>query len=103
MRNRLLLPLLIVISQSINGCAVTGQTVNERRHGNIVLIDKRIESDASRKLKADDEIENNCHVNVAAYNGTALVTGEALTPRLRNKIISIVRTIPDIKQIHNVP
>lgn len=101
MRNHLLLPLLIVISQSINGCAITGKTVNERRHGNAVLTDKRIESDASRKLKADDEIENDCHVNVAAYDGIALVTGEAPTPRLRNKIISIVRTISDIKQVHN--
>jgi osmotically-inducible protein OsmY len=101
MKNHLLLSLLLVIGLSVNGCATTGKPINERRHGDIVLMDQRIETDAAQALKTDDEIEENCHVNVTAYNGMALVTGEAPSMGLRNKIITIVRTIPNIKQIHN--
>ncbi|WAK02727.1 BON domain-containing protein [Methylobacter sp. YRD-M1] len=101
MKNHLLLSLLLVIGLSVNGCATTGKPINERRHGDIVLMDQSIEANASQALKADNEIEENCHVNVTAYNGMALVTGEAPSAGLRSKIIAIVRTIPNIKQIHN--
>lgn len=101
MKNYLLLPLLLVISLLTIGCATTGGVINERRHGDVVLMDKGIETHASRALKADDEIEDSCHVNVTAYNGMALVTGEAPSARLRNKIIAIIRTVPGIKQVHN--
>lgn len=92
---------LLVISLLMNGCAVTGPSIHERRRSDIVSMDRLIETRASRELRTDDEIKENCHVNVTAYNGMVLVTGEAPSPHLRDKIIAIVRTIPHIKQIHN--
>jgi osmotically-inducible protein OsmY len=38
---------------------------------------------------------------VTAYNGAVLVTGETPNEELRNKIISTIQVIPDVKLIHN--
>ncbi|WP_027159070.1 BON domain-containing protein [Methylobacter luteus] len=101
MKNHLLLSLLLFIGLLVSGCATTGKSFGERRHSDAVLMDQLIETNAFRELRADDEIEENCHVNVTAYNGMALVTGEAPSAGLLNKIIALVRTVPYIKQIHN--
>ena len=52
-------------------------------------------------MNAADDIQATCHVNVKAYNGLTLVTGEAPNTDLRNKIIAIVRIIPHVKSVHN--
>ena len=81
---------------------ITGLSLlHDRRTSSAILTDEGIEISASIELNSDENIRSQCHFNVTAYNGTVLVTGEAPTEHLRNKIISIVRIIPDVKLIHN--
>jgi len=101
MKKQLLLPALLAIGLLCVGCATSSGKINERREHDAVLIDKVIERNASHDLNADDDIQKACHVNVNAYNGMALVTGEAPSAQLRNKIIAIVRVIPHVKRVHN--
>ena len=75
--------------------------LHERRNSNAILLDVRIEINAGIELNSYDKTRNECHFNVTSYNGTVLVTGEAPTEILRNKIISIVRKIPGVKLVHN--
>ncbi len=81
---------------------VTGLSLlHDRRTSGVILSDESTEISASIKLNSNENIRNKCHFNVTSYNGTVLVSGEAPTERLRDKIISIVRVIPDVKLIHN--
>lgn len=84
------------------GAEVTGlSALHDRRTSKALLNDERIEINAGIELNSYDETRRKCHFNVTAYNGTVLVTGEAPTEKLRQKIISIVRTIPGVKLVHN--
>jgi len=84
------------------GAEITGLSLlHDRRTSSAIFTDEGIEISASIELNSDENIRSQCHFNVTSYNGTVLITGEAPTEQLRNKIISIVRVIPDVKLIHN--
>ncbi|MDD5320592.1 MAG: BON domain-containing protein [Methylococcales bacterium] len=109
MKKRFLLPLL-VNSLLVGGCStvatddgeITEQSLlHERRTRDAIIIDKRIETEAYDELNADDELLNQCHFTVTAYNGAVLVTGETPNEELRKKIITTVQVIPGVKLIHN--
>ncbi len=100
----------LLISALLSGCStimmgsaeVTGlSALHDRRTSKALLIDERIEVTAGVELNSQEDTRSACHFNVTSYNGTVLVTGEAPTARLRNKIISIIRTIPGVKLVHN--
>jgi len=104
------LPLLLLNSLLIGACstvATDGMDITEqsllqgRLTREAILTDKEIESDAYSELNSDDELLNQCHITVTAYNGAVLVTGEAPNEELRDKIISTVQGIPNVKMIHN--
>jgi len=101
---------LILINLSLISCSsittglaeVTGLSFfHDRRSSEVQLKDERIEINAGIELNSHDDTRSQCHFNVTSYNGTVLVTGEAPTDALRNKIISIVRTIKGVKSVHN--
>ena len=109
MKNLFLL-LLLFNSLLIAGCStvasnreeITGQSQpQDRRTREAILIDKEIETEAYSELNSDDDLLNQCHFTVTAYNGAVLVTGEAPNEELEKKIISTVQDIPDVKLVHN--
>ncbi len=75
--------------------------LHDRRTSEALLRDEKIEIDAGIALNADDEIRDKTHINVTAYNGIVLVTGEAPDEALHTKIINLIRTIPGVKVVHN--
>ncbi len=101
---------LIILSSVLTGCSalmtgfaeITGLSfLHDRRTSAMQLKDERIEINAGIELNSFDDIRNKCHFNVTAYNGIVLITGEAPTETLRQKIVSIVRTIKGVKLVHN--
>lgn len=84
------------------GAEATGLSLlHDRRTSEALLIDERIEINAGLELNAHDEIRDRCHFNVTAYNGKLLLTGEAPTKELRDKIINIIRVLSGVKLVHN--
>ncbi len=109
MKRFLLLPLL-VHSLLIGGCAtittggaeLTGLSLfNDRRSRDAILTDEAIEDNAAAKLNANYDLRDKCHFNITAYNGIVLVTGEAPKEEFRDRIIAIVRIIPNVKLVHD--
>jgi osmotically-inducible protein OsmY len=107
---KLFLLLLLLNSLLIEGCStvasnreeITGQSLSQdRRTREAILIDKEIETEAYSELNSDEDLLNQCHFTVTAYNGAVLVTGEASNEELEKKIISTVQDISDVKLIHN--
>ncbi len=102
--------LALLFSTLLSGCStmltgvaeITGLSLlHDRRTSAMILKDERIEINAGIELNSHDDTRSQCHFNVTSYNGTVLVTGEAPTEALRNRVISIVRTIKGVKLIHN--
>ena len=107
---KLLLPIALLNFLLMTGCTsvalnteeITEQTLlQERRNRETILIDKGIEAEAYSELNSEEDILNQCHVTITAYNGAALITGESPNEELKKKIISIVQVIPNVKLIHD--
>jgi osmotically-inducible protein OsmY len=82
--------------------AITGQSLlHDRRTREAILIDNDIETETYSELNSDDDLRNQCHFTITAYNGAVLVTGEAPNEELRKKIISIVQVVPNVRLIHD--
>ncbi len=105
---KVLLPILfssLVSSCSFiatSGAEVTGLSLlHDRRNSDVLVIDEAIELQSSVVLNADVDIRKCCHFNVTSYNGRVLVTGEASSQAMKDKIIRLVRPIRGIKQVYN--
>jgi osmotically-inducible protein OsmY len=107
---KLFLLLLLLNSLLIDGCStvatdreeITEQPLtHDRRTREAQMIDKDIETEAYSELNSDDDILNQCHFTITAYNGAVLVTGEAPNEELGKKIIATVQVIPNVRLIHD--
>ena len=75
--------------------------LKDRRTREVIEVDKEIETEAYSELNSDDDLLNQCHITITAYNGAVLVTGEVPSEELRKKIISTVQIVPNIKLLHD--
>lgn len=94
----------------LTGCSTIGQSLAEltglsflhdRRDSGVIALDERIEDSAIIELHALEDVKNRAHFNVTSYNGKVLVTGEAETDEIREKIIANIRIISGVKLVHN--
>jgi osmotically-inducible protein OsmY len=73
----------------------------DRRSPEVIATDKAIEQTAHEELSDDSELLARSHIVINAYNSLALVTGEVASEELKNKIIEIVRVIPNVKMVRD--
>ena len=102
--------LIFFISFIVSGCSfmatsgaeVTGLALlHDRRDGTTLFSDVGIEMEADIERNTHEDLRTFTHVNVTAYNGKVLLTGEAKTRQLRDKVVNIVRVISGVKMVHN--
>jgi osmotically-inducible protein OsmY len=102
-----LIPLLTVIFVAgcapavIGGVAGSAAVLHDTRTTGTVVEDEAIELKAARAIFNDKELFSRCHVNVTSYNMNVLVTGEAPTESLKQKVIHIVRNTPKVKRVYD--
>ncbi len=104
-------PLLIVCLSAalIQGCAATvvggaavgASALHDRRSTGTVIDDETIELTALKRLYSDQELRKNTHINATSYNYVLLLTGEAPTEELRNRVETGLRTIKGVRRVHN--
>ena len=83
------------------GTAVGISVVHDRRTAGTVLDDEGVELKALQFLFQDKELRDQTHINVTSYNLQVLVTGEAPTRELMDRIIDLVRRIPKVRKVYN--
>lgn len=87
---------------AVTTAEVTGLSLlHERRESSRILLDEKVELNASLKLNLNNPIRNQCHWNVTAYNGRVLITGEAPTQPLRQQIVNIVQALEGVTAVYN--
>jgi osmotically-inducible protein OsmY len=101
---------LFFMSLLMNGCTtigvgtaeITGVSLfHDRRSASSLLTDEKIENDAQITLNLDSDIRANSHINVTAYNGKVLLTGETTTQALISHINSTVQALSDVRLVQN--
>ena len=100
----LLLPLIVLqgcATAVITGAATGASIAHDRRTTGSVIDDQGIEFKAVSAIYRNKAIYDQSHVNITSYNGTVLITGEALTEQLKQQIYELVRVIPKVRTIHN--
>ena len=101
-----------LISLLLSGCAAvvigagvaagaTATVAHDRRTTGVFIEDGTIEQKALKGFSADVEIKESSHINVTSYNMVVLVTGEAPSEDIRNRIVNIVREIPEVTHVYN--
>jgi len=99
-----LLFLMLTACSSIgnNLAEITGLSfLHDRRDGAAITADERIEDSAIIALRQLDDVKEKSHFNITSYNAKVLITGEAETEEIREKIISNVRIISGVKLVHD--
>jgi len=88
----------------IGGGAAGGAILlHERRTTGTVWEDQTIEWKAATAIAKDPQLSDpeRANVSVTSYNKTVLLSGEVVTPELRQHAAEIVRYIPEVKQVYN--
>jgi osmotically-inducible protein OsmY len=84
------------------GAAVGGvATAYDRRTTGTVVEDQAIELKAWQALRADEELNEQAHLNVTSFNTRVLLTGEAPTEELRARAADIVRGVDKVSHVYN--
>ena len=99
-----LLPLPLLsgcVPLAVTGAAAgTGVTLAEdRRTTGTMVGDESIEYKSNSRIK--EKFGRKVHVEVTSYNGRVLLTGEALTARVKNEIGEIVSTVDGVSHVTN--
>jgi osmotically-inducible protein OsmY len=108
-RTRLRRAALLLLLPALGGCAAavvtgfaTGVVIaHDRRSVGAFVDDAVIEFKAESELRAEAPLAGRVHVNITSLNGIVLLTGEAPSAELRDRVLVAVRRVPHIRRIAN--
>lgn len=83
------------------GVAAGGLAMHDRRSVGALMDDAGIELKISAMIQADSELAFQTHIKADSVNGIVLLTGEAATPELRDRVLGLVREIQSVRRIVN--
>jgi osmotically-inducible protein OsmY len=86
----------------VAGTTVTaGAVTGDSRTAGTIVKEQDIEARAHDFFSADTELEQRCHLNIASFNLTVLLSGECQTEELRTRAVKYVERIDGIQKVHN--
>ena len=74
---------------------------HDQRSTGTMIDDQGIELKAAKANYEDNELRQQTHINVTSFNYIVLVTGEAPTPELKQRMITIVENIPKVSKVYD--
>jgi osmotically-inducible protein OsmY len=85
----------------IGGAATGVAVVHDRRSAGTVIDDKGLDWKVSQAIFKEQEVSNSSHINVTAYNGVVLLTGETPSEDLKIRANAIAAQASDNGKIYN--
>ena len=85
----------------VAGAGAGSVAASDRRSVGAFVDDAAIELRAKALATADDALRQDAHINVTSVNGIVLLSGEARTAELRDRLLADVRAIPSIRRVVN--
>ncbi|MFY0992394.1 BON domain-containing protein [Halomonas sp. C05BenzN] len=108
-KTSLILPLLLILTLGLAGCTtVTGVTnpgTIDENYGKRTLgtqvEDESIETKIGHNLRRTDARLGDARINVDAYNGVVLLTGQVPSEELKNKATEVAGEVRNVREVHN--
>lgn len=85
----------------IGGGAEAGLMSHDPRSLGEIVDDHLIEVRARADIDSEKDLRQQTHVSIDSEDGTVLLTGQAPTPEMRDKILALVQAVPHVKRIVN--
>ncbi len=89
----------LIVTTAIAGAGTT--LVTDRRPMATMLEDQTIEMKITDAIYADNELAKQVNVEITSFNGIVLVTGEAPSSSLRDKIETKITRFDNVKKVFN--
>ncbi len=109
-RNKLVVPFFVLISPMLSSCvatmvgaaAVTAVDVaHDRRTVGSYIDDGAVELKIREFLIRDPDLRKNAHISATSLNGIVLLTGEAPSVELRDKVNAKAKSVEGVRQVVN--
>lgn len=84
----------------VAGGAAGASAIHDRRTVGKVVADQEIEIKAMN-IRTQDPMFEGSHINIISFNGVVLLTGEAPTPQVRQRMEEQVRGIEGVRRVQN--
>lgn len=85
----------------VAGGAGAAVVASDRRTTGAVLDDETIEIKVGSAIAGERELKEQTHINATSLNGMVLLTGEAPTTALRDRVLALTREIPGVRRTVN--
>ncbi len=93
----------------VQGCAAVvvagaagGATVaHDRRTTGRFIDDQTLELKVGKLIGDDTALDKKVHVNVTSINGIVLLTGEAQSAELRDRVLGLTRGVNGVRRVYN--
>jgi osmotically-inducible protein OsmY len=86
---------------AVGGVAAGGLAMHDRRSVGALVDDAGIGLKVSAIIQTDEELAAQTHIKADSVNGIVLLTGEAATPELRDRVLALVREVQSVRRIVN--
>jgi len=83
------------------GAATSASVVHDRRTAGAVIEDQSIELRVDHALDQNENLHKASHINVTAFNGMVLLTGETPTEAYRNEAGELARVQDKVRRVYN--
>lgn len=97
---------IVTLTQScaplvVAGAGTAAVAAHDRRTVGAFVDDSAVELKISNEFRDDDEARENTHVNVTSMNGIVLLSGEASTAALRDRVLANARAVAGVRRVVN--
>lgn len=104
------LTVVLLVAVTLQGCtpavvgggaAVGASVAHDRRSAGASVEDQNIEIKALHRRLQDKELRDGTNVAATSYNRVVLLTGEAVSPELRDRYVDMVGKINGVRRVVN--
>lgn len=109
MNREALLVVALALIVLLQGCAAVvvagaagGATVaHDRRTTGRFIDDQTLELKVGKLIGDDSALDKKVHINVTSINGIVLLTGEAESAELRDRVLGLTRGVDGVRRVYN--
>lgn len=85
----------------VAGAGTVAVAAHDRRTVGAFVDDNAIELKIGSAIREDDDARENTHINVTSMNGIVLLSGEAATAALRDRVLANARGVAGVRRVVN--
>jgi osmotically-inducible protein OsmY len=90
---------IFVVGAAAGAAAIA--VVYDHRTLELSIQDTQTANKISNKIRAVPALRNECHIEVTAFNGVILLTGETPTAAWRAQAEEIAKSVPNVSRVYN--